>query len=360
MKRVLFIDRDGTIISEVPDETIDSLEKLKFLPGAISALVNISKNSDYELVMVSNQDGLGREDFPEERFWGPHNFMMDILEGEGVSFKDVFIDAHYEEENSPMRKPNTGMLTAYMNAGYDLANSYVIGDRNSDIELAKNLHAKGIFIGKNNPDAALCTNSWEEIEDFLLNPKRVAEVRRTTKETDIFVKVDLDGKGDYNIKTGIGFFDHMLELFSKHSGIDCNINVDGDLHVDEHHSIEDTGLALGEALLKALGNKRGIERYAFHLPMDEAKAEVLLDLSGRPYFVYHVEHKREYVGELPTEMLKHFFRSFADGLRCNLHISAEGENEHHVVEGEFKALARAMKIAIRKTSNDLPSTKGVL
>lgn len=360
MKRVLFIDRDGTIISEVVDETIDTLEKIKFLPSVITALANISKNTDYELVMVSNQDGLGRQDFPAERFWAPHNFMMNILEGEGIKFKEVLIDAHYEEENSPMRKPNTGMLTGYMNADYDLGNSYVIGDRASDIQLAKNLHAKSIFIGKNNPDADLCTISWDEISDFLINPKRVAELRRTSKETDISVKVNLDGKGKYNIDTGIGFFDHMLELFSKHSGIDCDISVKGDLKVDEHHSIEDTGLVLGETLLKALGNKRGIERYAFHLPMDEAKAEVLLDLSGRPYFIYNVEHSREFLGEFPTEMLKHFFRSFSDGLRCNLHISAQGENEHHLFEGIFKALAKSMKLACKKTSKDLPSTKGIL
>jgi imidazoleglycerol-phosphate dehydratase/histidinol-phosphatase len=360
MKKILFIDRDGTIISETADETIDTLEKLRLLPGVITALSDISKNADYELVMVSNQDGLGRPDFPEERFWGPHNFLMDLLKNEGIIFKEVLIDAHYENENSPMRKPNTGMLTQYMNADYDLANSFVIGDRDSDMQLAKNLHAKGIFIGEQHDDADLSTFSWNEIRDYLLNPKRVSEVQRKTKETDIKVKVNLDGSGNYHISTGLGFFDHMLELFSKHSGIDCDVQVIGDLHVDEHHSIEDTGLALGEALLKALGNKRGIERYGFCLPMDEAKAEVLLDLSGRPYFVYNVQHKREYVGELPTEMLQHFFRSFSDGLRCNLHISAEGENEHHIVEGIFKALARAMKQACKITSNDLPSTKGIL
>ncbi|MFA6617846.1 MAG: bifunctional histidinol-phosphatase/imidazoleglycerol-phosphate dehydratase HisB [Candidatus Neomarinimicrobiota bacterium] len=360
MKKVLFIDRDGTIISEVADETIDTLDKIKFLPSVISALVDIGKNTDYELVMVSNQDGLGRQDFPAERFWAPHNFMMNILESEGIKFKEVLIDTHYEEENSPMRKPNTGMLTGYMNADYDLGNSYVIGDRDSDVQLAKNLHAKAIFIGENNPDVELCSGSWDEIANFLINPKRRAELRRTSKETDISVKVNLDGKGDYNISTGIGFFDHILELFSKHSGIDCEILVKGDLQVDEHHSIEDTGLVLGEALLKALGNKRGIERYAFYLPMDEARAEVLLDLSGRPYFIYDVKHSREFIGEFPTEMLEHFFRSFSDGLRCNLHISAKGENEHHIVEGIFKALARSMKLACKKTSQDLPSTKGIL
>lgn len=360
MKRVLFIDRDGTIISEVADETIDTLEKLQLLPGVIGALKDIVKYADYELVMVSNQDGLGRMDFPEERFWKPHNFLMDLLKNEGIEFADVLIDGHYEEENSPMRKPNTGMLTPYMNADYDLGNSYVIGDRDSDMQLAKNLHSKAIFIGDDHPDAELSATSWDEIRDFLLNPKRRAAVRRTTKETDIEVSVDLDGKGQSEINTGIGFFDHMLELFAKHSGIDCKINVDGDLRVDEHHSIEDTGLALGEALLKALGSKRGIERYGFLLPMDESKAEVAIDLSGRPYFVWNVKFEREYIGEMPTEMFHHFFRSFSDGLRCNLHIKAEGENEHHIAEAVFKALARSMKQACTVSSFDLPTTKGVL
>jgi imidazoleglycerol-phosphate dehydratase / histidinol-phosphatase len=360
MKRVLFIDRDGTIISETADETIDTMDKLKLLPGVINALSDIVKYTDYELVMISNQDGLGRPDFPEERFWGPHNFLMDLLKNEGIEFKEVLIDGHYEDENSPMRKPNTGMLTHYMNADYDLAGSYVIGDRNSDMELAKNLHSQGIFIGEANPDAVLSTTSWAEIRNHLIKPKRIAALRRKTNETDIKVIVDIDGKGSYKVSTGIGFFDHMLELFSKHSGIDCDIEVKGDLKVDEHHSIEDTGLALGEVLLKALGNKRGIDRYGFLLPMDEAKAEVALDLSGRPYFVWDVEFKREYVGDMPTEMVQHFFRSFADGLRCNLHISAKGENEHHIIEGIFKALARSLKQACKITSDDLPSTKGIL
>ncbi len=360
MKRVLFIDRDGTIISETADETIDTMDKLKLLPGVINALSDIIKYTDYELVMVSNQDGFGRPDFPEERFWGPHNFLMDLLKNEGIEFKEVLIDGHYEDEKSPMRKPNTRMLTGYMNADYDLGRSYVIGDRDSDMQLAKNLHSKAIFIGNEHPDAVLSTNSWTEIRDYLVKPKRIATIRRKTNETDISVKVDIDGSGAYKISTGIGFFDHMLELFSKHSGIDCEIEVNGDLNVDEHHSIEDTGLALGEALLNALGNKRGIERYGFLLPMDEAKAEVALDLSGRPYFIWDVELKREFVGEMPSEMLEHFFRSFSDGLRCNLHISAEGYNEHHIIEGIFKALARSMKQACKITSDNFPSTKGVL
>ena len=360
MKRVLFIDRDGTIISEVPDETIDTMDKLQLLPGVIGALKDIVKYTDYELVMVSNQDGLGRPDFPEERFYAPHKFLIDLLKNEGIEFKDILIDAHYEEENSPMRKPNTGMLTQYMNADYDLGNSYVIGDRDTDMQLAKNLHSKAIFVGGSHPDADLASTSWEDIRNYLVKPQRVAAVRRKTNETDIKVKVDIDGKGKSEISTGIGFFDHMLELFAKHSGIDCDIDVSGDLQVDEHHSIEDTGLALGEALLSALGTKRGIERYGFLLPMDESLAQVALDLSGRPYFVWKVELKREFVGEMPTEMVEHFFRSVSDGLRCNLHISAEGKNDHHIIEGIFKAFARSMKQACTITSNDLPSTKGIL
>ncbi len=360
MKRVLFIDRDGTIISEVPDETIDSLDKLQLMPGVISALRDIIEHTDYELVMVSNQDGLGRPDFPEERFHKPHRFLMDLLENEGVKFKEVLIDGHYEDENSPTRKPNTGMLTQYMNADYDLKNSYVIGDRDSDMQLARNLHSKAIFFGEDNEYAELSTTSWKDIRYHLLNPKRIAAIRRKTNETDIRIRVDLDGKGNSSISTGIGFFDHMLELFAKHSGIDCEIKVTGDLHVDEHHSIEDTGLALGEALLNALGNKRGIERYGFLLPMDESRAQVALDLSGRPYFIWNVELKRDYIGEMPTEMFKHFFRSLSDGLRCNLHISAEGENEHHIVEALFKAFAHSMKQACKISSHDLPSTKGIL
>jgi len=360
MKRVLFIDRDGTIISEVPDETIDTLDKLQLIPGVIGALKDIIEQSEYELVMISNQDGLGRPDFPEERFRRPHHFLMNLLKNEGIIFKDVLIDGHYEDENSPMRKPNTGMLTGYMNADYDLRNSFVIGDRDSDMELARNLHSKAIFFGKEHEYAELSTTSWKKIRDYLICSKRIAAIRRKTSETDIKIKVDLDGKGISKIFTGIGFFDHMLELFAKHSGIDCDIRVTGDLHVDEHHSIEDTGLALGEVLLNALGNKRGIDRYGFLLPMDESEAQVSLDLSGRPYFIWNVELKREYIGEMPTEMFKHFFRSLSDGLRCNLHISAKGENEHHIVEAVFKAFARSMKQACKISSHDLPSTKGVL
>ena len=360
MKRVLFIDRDGTIISETLDETIDTLEKLCFIPGVITALSNISNHTDYELVMISNQDGLGRPDFPEERFWAPHNAMMTLLENEGIHFSEVLIDRHYEHENALTRKPNTGLLTAYMNADYDLGNSYVIGDRDSDMQLARNLHAQGIFVGKHHPDAVLSTTSWQEINEFLVRPKRVAFIERKTKETHVRIHVDLDGSGKAEISTGLGFFDHMLELFTKHSGIDCKIQINGDLQVDEHHTIEDTGLALGKALYTALGNKRGIERYGFLLPMDEALAQVALDLSGRPYLVWNVDLHREYIGDMPTEMVKHFFKSLSDEMHCNLHIKAKGENEHHIIEAIFKAVAKACKQAYHITSNEIPSTKGIL
>jgi len=360
MKRILFIDRDGTIISETADEQIDSFEKLRFLPGVISALRDIVSHTDCELVMVSNQDGLGGAGFPEERFWPVQNFMMDLLENEGIRFSAVHIDRHYEEDNMPTRKPGTAMLTSYMNADHDLGNSYVIGDRDTDMQLAKNLHAKGIFIGGVHPDASLNAASWKEIRDFLIQPERVAEVHRKTKETDVRIRVCLDGKGTSNIRTGIGFFDHMLELFAKHSGIDCDIEVKGDLQVDEHHSIEDTGLVLGQVLTKALGDKRGISRYGFLLPMDEALAQVALDLSGRSYLSWEVTFQHGSVGGIPVDMFKHFFRSLSDELRSNLHIRAAGENDHHIIEGVFKAFARALRDACRITSSELPSTKGLL
>ncbi|MBW6458108.1 MAG: bifunctional histidinol-phosphatase/imidazoleglycerol-phosphate dehydratase HisB [FCB group bacterium] len=360
MKRILFIDRDGAVISETADEQIDSFEKLRFLPGVISALKDIVLYTDYKLVMVSNQDGLGGPGFPEERFWPVQNFMLDILENEGIRFSAVHIDRHYEEDRMPTRKPGTAMLTAYMNADYDLGNSYVIGDRDSDMQLAKNLHAKGIFIGGEHPDACLNAASWKEIRDFLLNPVRSSEIHRKTKETDIRIKLDLDGTGAASIHTGIGFFDHMLTLFAKHSGIDCEIEVKGDLEVDEHHSIEDTGLVLGQALREALGTKRGISRYGFLLPMDETLAQVALDLSGRPYLTWDVEFRHDSVGGIPVDMFKHFFRSLSDELRCNLHIRSAGENDHHIIEGVFKAFARSMRDACRITSGELPSTKGLL
>ncbi len=360
MKRVLFIDRDGTLIHETADERIDSLEKLRFLPGVITALSDISEKTDYELVMVSNQDGLGRLDYPWERFRTVQNRMMEMLQNEGIRFSDVLLDRHYASEKAPTRKPGTGLFTAYMNADHDLKNSYVIGDRGSDIRLAKHLHAKSIFIGEYHPDADFSTRSWKAIADLLIRPKREAELTRKTRETEIEIGIGLDGSGKADISTGIGFFDHMLELFAKHSGTDCRINVRGDLHVDAHHTIEDTALVLGEAMRKALGDKRGIERYGFLLPMDEALARVALDLSGRPNLVWDVRIGHAMLGEFPSEMLKHFFKSLCDSLGCTLNIQAEGENDHHIAEAVFKAAARSFKQAFRVTSGDLPSTKGIL
>lgn len=360
MKRALFIDRDGTIIAETMDERIDSLEKLRFLPGVINALSNIVKHTDYELVMISNQDGLGRLDYPWERFRSVQNRILELLKNEGILFSDVLIDRHYESEKAPTRKPETGLLTAYMNADYDLSNSYVIGDRDSDIRLAKNLHAKSIYVGEDHPDADFSSFSWKEISAYLIRPKREISVRRKTTETDIEIKMDLDGSGEADISTGIGFFDHMLELFTKHAGVNCRIRVKGDLEVDTHHSIEDTALVLGEAIKKALGNKRGIERYGFLLPMDESLAQVALDISGRPNLQWDVTLNGQMIGEFPSVMLKHFFKSLCDSLGCTLNIKAEGDNDHHIAEAVFKATARSFRQAFQITSNDLPSTKGIL
>lgn len=360
MKRVLFIDRDGTIIEEPADERIDSLEKLRFIPGVIGALRDLSQSGDYELVMVSNQDGLDRPDFPRERFELVQNWMMRCLENEGVRFRDVLIDGHYEDELAPTRKPSPGMLTAYMNADYNLSASFVIGDRDSDMLLAKNIHASGIFFGDKHPDAVLSSKSWEEIRNYLLRPPRHAEITRTTKETDIRVEVSLDGSGKADVDTGMGFFDHMLELFIKHSSIDARIRVRGDWEVDTHHSIEDTALTLGAAIRKALGNKSGIERYGFYLPMDDSSATVTLDLSGRPFLKWDVKLHGQNNTAFPQEMLPHFFRSFADALGCNLHISAEGENDHHTIEAIFKAVARSCRQAFERNSEEIPSSKGVL
>jgi imidazoleglycerol-phosphate dehydratase/histidinol-phosphatase len=310
--------------------------------------------------MVSNQDGLGRPDFPRERFERVQEKMLQILKNEGVRFSAVHIDGHYEDEAAATRKPGTAMLTAYMNAGYDLAASFVIGDRDTDMQLAKNLHAKGIYFGQKHPDAAFCSESWEAIRNFLLCSPRSARAQRMTAETEIAIEVQLDGSGKADIDTGIGFFNHMLELFVRHSGIDAKIFVKGDLHVDAHHSIEDTALVLGEAIRKALGSKRGIERYGFYLPMDEAAATVALDLSGRSYLQWDVKLQNPMCGDFPTDMLKHYFRSFANALGCNLHIRAQGENDHHVIEAVFKAVARSCRQAFVRSSDILPSTKGVL
>ncbi|MFL5729115.1 MAG: bifunctional histidinol-phosphatase/imidazoleglycerol-phosphate dehydratase HisB [Cytophagaceae bacterium] len=364
-KKILFIDRDGTIIIEpVTDQQVDSLEKLEFLPGAITNLSKIARDLDYKLVMVTNQDGMGTKSFPEDTFWPAHNKMLKTLEGEGVVFEEIHIDKSFEHENLPTRKPGIGMLKQYMNGDYDLANSYVIGDRLTDIKMAQNLGAQCIFISpKTNKEAAFSTSDWSEIYKFLSSPSRTAEIRRTTKETDILVKVNLDGQGKTKISTGLGFFDHMLDQLGKHSLCDLTVEVKGDLHIDEHHTIEDTAIAIGEAYLKALGDKRGIERYGYLLPMDDCLAQVALDFSGRSWLVWETEFKREMIGEMPTEMFYHFFKSFSDAAKCNLNIKAEGTNEHHKIEAIFKAFAKSIKMAVKrdeKTAHILPSTKGVL
>jgi imidazoleglycerol-phosphate dehydratase/histidinol-phosphatase len=369
MKKVLFIDRDGTIIWEPPDTfQIDSFDKLKFLPGVITWLGKITRELDYELVMVTNQDGLGTESYPEHTFWPVHNLMMQTLASEGIQFSEVCIDKTFEYENKPTRKPNTGMLTKYLSGSYDLENSFVIGDRLTDVKLAKNLGANSILIknydktdGLENEITAVVEN-WEEIYNFLKLPERKVSHTRNTNETQISIELNLDGKGQAAISTGIAFFDHMLEQIAKHGSIDLNITAKGDLHIDEHHTIEDIGIALGEAFLKALSNKKGIERYGFLLPMDDCLAQVAIDFGGRNWIVWDAEFNREKIGEMPTEMFFHFFKSFSDAAKCNLNIKAEGQNEHHKIEAIFKAFAKAIKIAIKRDANNmnLPSTKGVL
>ena len=356
-RKALFIDRDGTIIAEPADEQIDSLEKLSFVPGAISALRALSGRG-FSLVMVSNQDGLGTPSFPEETFWPAHNKMLETLRGEGVEFDEILIDRSFPADNAPTRKPRTGLLTAYMDGSYDLGASYVIGDRDTDVELARNLGAIPLRIG--GPDGL----TWAEITDRILaGAPRCATVERRTAETDIRVSVDLDADGSgSSISTGLHFFDHMLSQLPHHGGMRVDIACRGDLEVDEHHTIEDVGIALGEALALALGDKRGIERYGFTLPMDESRATVLIDLGGRIDFAWDVRFTREYVGDTPTEMFSHFFKSLAAGLRANIHVSAAGENNHHIAEGVFKAFARALRQAVRRTPfvTTLPSSKGTL
>ncbi len=374
-KRALFIDRDGTLVIEPPvDYQLDSFEKLEFYPKVMRNLFFIRKQLDFEFVMVTNQDGLGTSSFPEDTFWPVHNLMLKTLAGEGVVFDDILIDRSFPEENSPNRKPRTGMLGKYLSGEYDLANSYVIGDRLTDMELARNLGAKGIWLHENDDSTAeilaghediqpvLVTNDWDRIAEFLFAGERYAEVKRVTKETDIFVSLNLDGKGKTSISTGLGFFDHMLDQIGKHSGMDLTIQVKGDLNVDEHHTIEDTAIALGEALAKALGDKRGIERYGYTLPMDDCLCSVALDFGGRPWLVWDAEFHREKIGDMPTEMFLHFFKSLSDAARMNLNIKAEGTNEHHKIEGIFKALARSIKMAVRRDiyHYNLPSTKGVI
>ena len=375
MKRALFIDRDGTLVIEPPvDYQLDSLEKLVFYPKVFRNLYFIRKQLDFEFVMVTNQDGLGTDSFPEDTFWPAHDKMLKTLEGEGIRFDDILIDRSFPEENSPNRKPRTGMLGRYLSGEYDLANSYVIGDRLTDMQLAANLGAKGIWLRPDDVEArqlltentaispVLITDDWDRITEYLFAGERRATIRRTTKETDIFVEVNLDGHGRTEISTGLGFFEHMLDQIGKHSGIDLTVRVKGDLEVDEHHTIEDTAIALGEALLKALGDKRGIERYGYCLPMDDCLCSVALDFGGRPWLVWDAAFHREKVGDMPTEMFLHFFKSLSDAARMNLNIKAEGTNEHHKIEGIFKALARSIKMAIRRDiyRYELPSTKGAL
>ncbi|MBQ5505851.1 MAG: bifunctional histidinol-phosphatase/imidazoleglycerol-phosphate dehydratase HisB [Prevotella sp.] len=356
MKKILFIDRDGTLVCEPEDEQVDAFEKLKFVDGVFRNLSFIRQHLDFRFVMVSNQDGLGTPSFPEETFWPVHNFILQSLKGEGIVFDDYKIDTHFPNDMSPMRKPNVGMLTEYIdNPEYDIPNSYVIGDRETDRQLAENLGCKALILGDNGM-------TWDKIAEILFAGERVAEVRRTTKETDIYVRIDLDGSGKCDISTGLGFFDHMLEQIGKHGMMDLTIHTKGDLFVDEHHTIEDTAIALGECIWKALGDKRGIERYGYCLPMDDCLCQVALDFGGRPWLVWDAEFHREKVGEMPTEMFLHFFKSLSDAARMNLNIKAEGTNEHHKIEGIFKALARSLKMAVKRDIYhfELPSTKGTL
>lgn len=366
MEKVLFIDRDGTIIWEPPvTYQIDSFEKLKFLPGSIYWLTKIAKELDFTLVMVTNQDGLGTDSFPEKDFWPVQNFIIDTLKNEGIVFKDVLIDKSFPEQNLPTRKPGIAMLTAYMNGNYDLANSFVIGDRATDVELAKNLGSKSIFIQTEetkNADATYSVNTWEEIYTLLKLKERTIVYSRNTNETKINVELNLDGKGKAEISTGLPFFDHMLEQIARHSSVDMKLTCKGDLHIDEHHTIEDTAITLGEAFFQALGDKRGIERYAFCLPMDDCLVQVALDFGGRNWIEWNAEFKREKIGDMPTEMFYHFFKSFSDAAKCNLNIKAEGANEHHKIEAIFKGLAKCIKQAVKRDINndELPSTKGTL
>ncbi len=362
MKKVLFIDRDGTLILEPADEQIDSLEKLVFYPNVFQYLSRIANELEYELVMVTNQDGLGTDSFPEDTFWPAHNKMMTALENEGITFSEILIDRSFPHENKPTRKPGTAMLTHYVKGKYNLANSYVIGDRETDIQLAINLNCKSVLLSKaSHPKATLCTTDWGEIYRFLKAEPRTGKVNRKTSETDIFVEINLDGAGKSDISTGLSFFDHMLEQIPRHGNLDLVLRVNGDIHVDEHHTMEDTAIALGEAFLQALGKKKGIERYGFLLPMDDCLAQAAIDFGGRPWLVWEAEFKREKIGDVPTEMFLHFFKSFSDNAKCNLNIKAEGENEHHKIEAIFKAFAKAIKMAVKRgESSGIPSTKGVL
>jgi imidazoleglycerol-phosphate dehydratase/histidinol-phosphatase len=368
MKKVLFIDRDGTLIFEPADFQVDSFEKLRFMPGVFSWLGRIVNELNYELVMVTNQDGLGTDQFPMENFTPVQRFILETLEGEGIKFSDVCIDSSFEHENKATRKPGTGMLTKYLKGCYDLENSFVIGDRATDIQLAKNLGCKAIFLrnphfeASENDSSVLVAESWKSVYELLKLPPRKVSHQRTTKETDIAIELNLDGNGHADISTGISFFDHMLEQLARHGSIDLKIDAKGDLHIDEHHTIEDVAITLGEAFSMALKDKRGIERYGFTLPMDDCLAQVALDFSGRNWIVWTADFKREKIGEMPTEMFFHFFKSFSDKAQCNLNIKAEGTNEHHKIESIFKAFAKAVKMAAKRDLGNpvLPSTKGTL
>jgi len=376
-QKLLFVDRDGTMIKEPADEQIDSFEKLEFYPGAVTYLSKIATELDYELVMITNQDGLGTTSYPEDTFWPVHNFVLKTFENEGVKFSAIYIDRTWPKDNAPTRKPGTALLTQYFDTKkYDLQNSFTIGDRRNDVLLAKNLGAKSIWLNnstnlggaefKDDEDikdiVALETTDWKKIYEFLKLGERVFENKRTTKETDIYVKINLDGTGEAKVSTGLHFFDHMLDQIARHGSIDLEINAKGDLHIDEHHTIEDTGIALGEVFAAALGNKKGIERYGFCLPMDDCLAQAAIDFGGRNWLVWEADFKREKVGNVPTEMFYHFFKSFSDAAKCNLNIKAEGQNEHHKIEAIFKVFAKAIKMAVKRDVNNmvLPSTKGLL
>lgn len=377
-QKILFLDRDGTLILEPTDYQVDHIDKLNFYPGVFRWLGRIVRELDYTLVMVTNQDGLGTDSYPEENFWPTHNAMLRALEAEGITFSEQIIDRTFAADNQPTRKPGTKLVEHYMTGDYDLAGSYVVGDRLTDIQLAKNMGTQGIWIatdpelGAEELDAdqltsldetiALRTTDWEDIYRLLRLASRTATIHRKTKETDIRIELDLDGTGKTKMDTGLGFFDHMLDQLGRHSGCDLSVQVKGDLHIDEHHTIEDTAIALGEAFGSALGDKLGIERYGFNLVMDESTVDVRLDFGGRPWLVWGCSYQREKIGDMPTEMFHHFFKSFTDGAKCNLAIKAEGQNEHHMIEATFKALAKSIKAAKRRDVDNmrLPSTKGML
>ncbi|MGF7039173.1 bifunctional histidinol-phosphatase/imidazoleglycerol-phosphate dehydratase HisB [Mucilaginibacter lappiensis] len=377
LQKILFVDRDGTMIKEPADEQIDSFEKLEFYPGALTYLPKIAKELDFELVMVTNQDGLGTTSYPEDTFWPVHNFILKTFEAEGVKFSNIVIDRTFPAENAPTRKPGTALLTQYLDTEkYDLKGSFTIGDRKNDVLLGRNLGAKAIWLNNNSglggaefteadhigDTIALETTDWQKIYEFLKLGQRVIEHRRSTKETDIYIKINLDGTGEAKVSTGLHFFDHMLDQIARHGSIDLEIIANGDLHIDEHHTIEDTGIALGEVFAEALGNKKGIERYGFCLPMDDCLAQAAIDFGGRNWIVWDAEFNREKIGEMPTEMFYHFFKSFSDAAKCNLNIKAEGQNEHHKIEAIFKVFAKAIKMAVKRDVDKmvLPSTKGVL